>query len=159
MKQTTEERFWSKVSRMPNDECWPWIPRHGGVGYGKFWLNKKIIGAHVASWILHFGGVPEGKEVCHKCDNRICVNPNHLFVGTRQENVADAIMKGRLRYGLRNLRRGEDHPNASIDDRRARIIKQLLTEGRLTRKQIAETVGVTGNVIDGIRKGVTWRHA
>lgn len=87
-------RFWTKVSVKLPDDCWEW-KANTGKGYGMFWFGKVPMMAHRLSWIMLRGDIPEGMNVLHKCDNRKCVNPNHLFIGTQSDNVQDMIRKGR----------------------------------------------------------------
>lgn len=89
-----EQRFWMRVEKTAN--CWLWLGRVSSDGYGAFssqCLTRRR--AHRYSWILHNGEVSNGLCVLHRCDNRICVRPDHLFLGTNRDNVADMIAKGR----------------------------------------------------------------
>jgi len=89
------KRFFDKVKK--TDSCWNWIAAiRGKTGYGCMKFQGKIIDAHRISWILHNGDIPEGLLVCHTCDNRKCVNPNHLFLGTYKDNMQDCKNKGRV---------------------------------------------------------------
>lgn len=93
-------RFWDNVKVAGDDECWLWTGRPNGAGYGSMVLNGKTVMAHRASWLIHFGEIEEASArivVMHKCDNRLCVNPHHLELGTHKDNTQDAMKKGRLR--------------------------------------------------------------
>lgn len=90
------KRFFDKISKTKS--CWIWLGcLRGKSGYGAFKLNNKVIDAHRVSYEIHNGEIPKGFYVCHTCDNRKCVNPKHLFLGTAKDNWKDGYDKGRIK--------------------------------------------------------------
>ena len=99
----SDDRFWSKVDIRENNECWEWKAYTiNTTGYGKFWNGYSYIKAHRHSWELVYGPIPEGKLVLHTCDNRICVNPNHLYLGTHSDNNLDRSYRNPNNQGGEN---------------------------------------------------------
>ena len=148
-----DELFWAKVRK--TSSCWNWI---GGthVGYGWMTRKNKQIMAHRFSWKIHRGPIPPGAYVLHKCDNRLCVNPKHLFIGTHAENMADMKKKGR-KNGINGERRGESHGMSKLTEQNVRDIRHLASKG-FTQRQIADQFHVTQANVWYIIHREAWRH-
>lgn len=95
IKAPREDRFWAKVRRGEQNDCWEWSAGVDNFGYGRLNTRGVVDLAHRLSWELAHGPIPDGMCVLHRCDNPPCVNPRHLFLGTRDDNVQDMIAKGR----------------------------------------------------------------
>ena len=90
-RPTLADRFWDKVAMGFDSGCWLWTGTAGV--YGLIWHDGRPIGAHVASWLIHNGPVPEGMEICHRCHTPLCVRPDHLRVDTHAENMAERFRR------------------------------------------------------------------
>ena len=146
--EAMEQRFWNKVRRGGDDECWGWMGEMSH-GYGRFRIQKKSIAAHRVSWELTHGEIPTGLVVRHKCRGR-CVNPAHLELGTRAENNADMVRDGTSAKGSRN-------PSVVLTEDQVREIKHRLTDSaRGECVRLAKEYGVSYRTIHAIHSGENW---
>lgn len=99
------DRIMAKVSKGGPDDCWPWRGLINNKGYGLASLDGRVMAAQRAVYMLLVGPIPDDLDACHHCDNPPCVNPGHIFIGTRADNMQDASRKGRLRRGDRHVHR------------------------------------------------------
>ena len=148
---TVQERFWRRVRKGPAHLCWDWTGCKWPGGYGQFTWSAKYgrsqpIGSHRIAWELTHGEIPAGQHVLHACDRRSCCNPAHLFLGTHDDNMKDAALKGRLhvpRPGRHKL------TPEQIED----VRRQVATGPRGTANQLARALGVTKGHISQIVSG------
>jgi hypothetical protein len=155
------DRFWEKVTKTGN--CWVWTAYRNPAGYGNFncaqGLPSKIVLAHRFAWAVHFGAIPEDLKVLHRCDNPACVRPDHLFVGTQQDNVADCVQKQRHAAVTApdRLPKGEDHHYAFNGKKitRETAFDILKADGR--QKDIAERFGVDPSLVSRIKARKIWK--
>lgn len=159
-----QERFWEHVDR--SGECWLWTGKRLPRGYGQVSIHHQWRYAHRASWELHNGPIPEGMDICHRCDNPPCVNPAHLFLGTRRDNVHDMMAKGRGAFGDRhpsrlhpeNLPRGSARPESRLTEDAVRAIRDRYKAGGISQSQLGREYGVTQATIFRALHGVCWAH-
>lgn len=144
---TARERFESYVYYEPNTGCWLWGGCDHGRGYGRFYFDGVNHKAHRAAYLLLVGPVPQGRHVLHTCDVKSCVNPQHLYVGTHQDNMRDAVVRGRI----------------ARDERAARTklapadVRAIRADTR-TCRLIAADYGVRENTVSRIRAGTRRAH-
>ena len=143
------DRIEAKFERVPEGGCWVWTGGLAKAGYGVVWLEGTYRNAHRAIYEILIGPVPEGKFLCHTCDNRCCVNPNHLYIGSAQTNKNDMANRGRMAVGT-------SLPQAKLCDEDIPTIRAL--EGKEHRCSVAERYKVSPRAIVHIWKRATWRH-
>lgn len=153
-----EERFWEKVDTADASGCWPWLAS-GVRDYGRFAMGGVRAGtrrrmdlAHRVAWELCYGGIPAGLCVLHRCDNKPCVRPDHLFLGTYQDNSDDMCRKGRSNH--RSVR-GEEHPGVKLTRADVLAIRERLNDGE-GAASIARSYPVTPESISNIKLRKVW---
>lgn len=146
---TMAERFWSKVPNRPIVGCWEWAASIRPQGYGQFRLSRRIAPqyAHRISYELAFGPIPDGMLVRHRCDNPLCVRPDHLEVGTQSDNMMDAVHRGRH---ARAKTVGQRNGAAKLTDAQTAEIR-LATE---SLSALSRRYGVSPQRISQIRRQV-----
>jgi hypothetical protein len=146
------DRFWAKVERRGPNECWPWTGATTSNGYGSMTRGRraeKRTSASRVSWELHFGPIAKGLLVCHHCDNPPCVNPAHLFLGTKSDNARDSVRKGRHR-----TLRGERCWRAKLTSADVAAIR----ESGESHAALGRRFGVVPQAIMYARTRRTWKH-
>jgi hypothetical protein len=148
------ERFWAKVDKSLGDhQCWNWQAAKLQAGYGQFKASSYIMHlAHRFSYELHFGPVPDGMYVCHRCDNPSCVNPAHLFAGEPKDNSGDMVAKGRNRSGILP---GALNGNARLSLEQVKAIRN----SNVSCRKLAAEYGVGSSQIHRIKQGQAWSKA
>lgn len=129
----------------PSTGCWEWRGAKNPRGYGKLTVNMKTVSAHRYSWLTFRGPIPDGQHVLHRCDNRGCVNPEHLFLGTHADNMQD--MAGKTR--------GKPRGKAQLSASDASQVRALWAAG-MYQREIAKQFGVTQSNVSAIVRGLSF---
>jgi hypothetical protein len=140
------ERFEAHVQRTAS--CWLWTASTRSAGYGQFWDGERIRLAHRFAYEQAYGPVPDGLRVLHECDNPLCVRPDHLWLGTQAENLADMRAKGRA----------APQPGTKLTRELAAEIRRRCADGE-TQQSVADSIGTTRSNVSSIVRGRTWREA
>ena len=151
------QRFWAKVRK--SDGCWEWTAARFPFGYGRFsvGVERKSAQAHRVAWELTHGAIPSSHLfVCHRCDNPPCVRPEHLFLGTIQDNTADMNRKGRRAPAALTPRPGALNGNAKLGPGDVDAIRRALADG-VFQKRIAAAFGISQAHVSRIARSQSWR--
>lgn len=149
------ERFWEKVEK--TETCWNWTAAKSSFGYGRFKLNGKLVSPHRLVYEWEYGEIPDELDVCHHCDNPACVNPKHLFLGNRSDNMLDASKKGRINIvSSKDVARGENAGASKLSEEDIKNIRSM--SEILSRKELSKQYGVNQRTIQRIISRETWTH-
>jgi hypothetical protein len=154
------KKFWSKVNKNGpihpvHGQCWIWEGSIGQYGYGQVGRRRKLIGTHRYAWTISNGDIPKGMGVLHKCDNRPCVNPDHLFLGTFKDNMNDKVRKGRQAF-----LKGESNGRSVLTEESVKYIRSMYIKGHPLYGGVAlsKKFGVTETMISYVVKRKFWTH-
>lgn len=142
------ESFWAKVHK--GERCWLWQGAKKHDGYGLINRHGKMMLAHRFSWELANGPIPEGRFALHHCDTPACVNPSHMYLGTKKDNARGKILRGR------DPTRGEGNIHSKLTEEQAREILSL--KGKISGLKLAPKYGVNPGSIHAIWRGEAWKH-
>ena len=148
--KTLRTRFFNKIIKN-NNGCWIWQGKPTWAGYGELRAFGRVQKAHRVSWFLHNGPIDEGLFVCHTCDVRSCVNPEHLFLGTHGDNMADCKQKDRYQ-------KGEGHGMSKLSESDVRLIRDMAEQGTISIRAIGRHFGVYHEAVRAVLNGRTWSH-
>lgn len=150
------KRFYSSVDKSDGPlYCWNWTSTKIKKGYGRFHLRGKRFLAHRISYLIAFGNISTDDYICHRCDNPCCVNPLHLFAGSKKDNSIDCAIKGRIH---KHGRPGELSPNCKLTNRKVLRIRALYKAGNITYRELALKFGIKEMEICRIIKRQRWNH-
>lgn len=145
------ERFWSRVNVTVNIRCWQWLGRKDENGYGQVRINGKTMRAPRVAFWLRNGKWPN--NACHTCDNPVCCNPNHIFDGTRSDNMRDMVSKGRNKTRI-----GEQHGRSVLTDQKVLDMRSNYRDGGISLESLAKKYGCSFSTAQRVIKRHNWKH-
>lgn len=149
LRKEPAEKFWTYVNK--GEHCWEWVGGKSSGGYGNMMIGRRNVRAHRFSWEIANGKPPDGMLVLHRCDNKACVRPSHLFIGTHADNVADKV-------GKRRQATGEKIGSAKLTIPDVAAARKMYASGTMSHSQIAAALGVTRENIGMVVRRKTWAH-
>lgn len=175
VKQTRKDRIWKwlknkdtyfkqvlELARNPivTKECIRFEGSLDGCGYGRLGIDGKLKGAHVLVWELTNGKVPNGFEVCHSCDHPWCIQIQHLFLATHQQNIQDMIEKGRhwLQKNPTQAIKGERHGRSKLNQSQVEWLRQIYEGGEYTQSELAAMLRITKEHAGRLLRKESWGH-
>lgn len=145
-----KKNFWKKVIK--TNKCWNWQGAKNNYGYGIFGVFGKLKLSHRFSYEINKGKIPKGLLVCHSCDNPKCVNPEHLWLGTNNDNSIDKVRKGR-----QFKQNGEKAPNAKLKLKDVETIRKLYSTKLFTFTELGEIYSMNKSTIRCLIRRLTWK--
>lgn len=143
----SKKKFLKKVRI--TSSCWLWTGNRRGKGYGSFYSQGKHLSTHRVSYAFFNGEIPEGVHVLHHCDNRLCVRPSHLFLGSNEDNLKDMCLKNRQC-------KGEDKPSNVLTEQDVINIRSIGSS--MSSRSIGQIYGIHHSTVLSIRKGKKWKY-
>lgn len=144
----------AETNGLADDSCWLWTGNVNGNGYGRFPLANTLVLAHRLSYEMFVAPISPGMNVCHSCDNRLCVNPMHLWEGTQSDNLKDAVKKGRMRPPVT---RGEANARTRLTEVQVRSIRLMARKG-IQKRHLARVFSISPSSVGDIVARKTWAH-
>jgi hypothetical protein len=159
LSETFPQRFWSKVDKRGPDECWPWLASTQTFGYGRIWSGKpfnRLVGAHVASFLLNRGQISDGLCVLHRCiAHPWCTNPNHLYTGTKKDNAQDRERQCR---GIYTVRKDVDSRAFKMTAVKVTALRSLFDGGLINFAELGRCFHITDVAARLIALRKSWKH-